>query len=238
MNATGLPHPDHYTTAHDMGLLAHAMITDFPETYKLHKEKSFNYNNIKQNNRNLLLWRDSTVDGIKTGHTDSAGFCLVASALRDDMRLNAVIIGAESDGARTEQAQRLLNYGFRFYQTKPLLPAQKIIATTRVYQGKQDAVTGGVLEDVYVTLPQGQIDHLNSELVINSDLKAPVRKGQVIGTLKVSMQDEVVVEQPIVALETVEEGSLWRRFVDWLKLLFKGWFSTAAAPVKQTIQLN
>lgn len=238
MNATGLPHPDHYTTARDMATLAHALVVEFPDTYKTYSEKEFFWNNIKQINRNKLLWRDPSVDGIKTGFTDTAGYCLVASAQREGMRLNAVIIGADNDNARMEQAQQLLNYGFRFYTTKTLVTADKPLATTKVYQGKHPQVAGGVLDDLFVTFPQGQQSFLNTEIHIDPMLKAPVEKGQKIGTLKVTLNDDLVTEQPIVALETVERGNIFRRFMDWIKVFFKNLFSSSSEAVVHTLHLE
>lgn len=238
MNATGLPHADHYTTARDMATLAHALIVEFPDSYKTYSEKEFFYNNIKQINRNKLLWRDPTVDGIKTGFTDSAKYCLVASAQRDGMRLNAVIIGADNDGARMEQAQQLLNYGFRFFTTKSLVTANKPIATTAVFQGKSKQVSGGVLDDLYITVPQGQQGFLNTQIQIDPLLKAPIERGQKIGTLTVTLNNELVSEKPIVALETVERGNIWQRFVDWLKMFFKNLFSSSSHAVVETLHLE
>lgn len=237
VNATGLPNPNHYSTAADMSKLGHALITDFPESYKVYSQKEFLYNNIKQTNRNLLLWRDKTVDGIKTGHTDSAGYCLVASAARDGMRLNAVVMGAANDGARTEQAQRLLNYGFRFYTTQSLVPAKKPIAKAKVYQGKQKEVQGGVLNDLYVTLPQGQQGLLNTHLALN-DLKAPIKQGEIIGNLQITLNDNIIAEQPVVALEPVERGNIWQRFVDWLKLFFANLFSSSSQTIVETFNMD
>jgi serine-type D-Ala-D-Ala carboxypeptidase (penicillin-binding protein 5/6) len=238
MNATGLPDPNHYTTARDMATLAHALITEFPETYKIYSEKEFFYNDIKQINRNKLLWRDNTVDGIKTGHTDSAGFCLVASAQRDNMRLNAVIIGADSDSARMDQAQQLLNYGFRFYVTKNLLTADKPIATTAVYQGKAKQVSGGVIDDLYVTIPQGQQALINTQIQIDPMLKAPIERGQTIGSLTITLNNEVLAQHPIVALQSVERGNIFQRFIDWIKLFFKNIFSSSSHAVVETLHLD
>jgi D-alanyl-D-alanine carboxypeptidase (penicillin-binding protein 5/6) len=238
MNATGLPHPNHYTTARDMATLAHALIVEFPDSYKTYSDKEFFYNNIKQINRNKLLWRDPSVDGIKTGFTDTAGYCLVASALRDGMRLNAVIIGAVNDNARMEQAQQLLNYGFRFFTTKSLLSANKAIATSTVYQGTHSQVSGGVLNDLYITVPQGQQAYLNTQIEMTPHLKAPIERGQTIGTLKVTLNNDVVLEQPIVALETVEKGNIWQRFIDWIKLFFKNIFKSSSHAVVETLHLE
>lgn len=238
VNATGLPDPNHYTTARDMAILAHALVDEFPETYAMYAEKEFFFNDIKQINRNRLLWRDNTVDGIKTGHTESAGYCLVASAKRDNMRLNAVIIGADNDNARMDQAQQLLNYGFRFYVTKNLLMANKPIATTAVYQGKTNQISGGVLEDLYVTVPQGQQALVNTQIQIDPMLKAPIERGQTIGQLIVTLNDQTLVQHPIVALETVERGNIFQRFIDWIKLFFKNIFSSGSNAVVETLNLD
>lgn len=238
MNATGLPHHEHYTTARDMATLAHALIVEFPDSYKLYSDKEFFYNNIKQINRNKLLWRDPSVDGIKTGFTDSAKYCLVASAQRDGMRLNAVVIGAENDNARMEQAQQLLNYGFRFFTTKNLVAGEKPIATTSVYQGKNKQITGGLLSDLYITLPQGQQAFLNTQVQIDPMLKAPIERGQKIGSLTITLNNELITEQPIVALETVERGNIWQRFVDWMKMFFKNLFSSSSQAVVHTLHLE
>ncbi len=236
-NATGLPGPDHYTTASDMAILANALINDYPESYELYSKKTYTHNDIKQSNRNLLLWRDKSVDGIKTGHTDNAGYCLVASAQRDGMRLNAVVMGAANDGARIEQAQRLLNYGFRFYQTKSLLSAEQALTQARVYSGKQSIITAGILDDVFVTLPQGQINFLDTEISIDNNLRAPITMGQQIGTLRVTLDNEIILEQPVVALENVEKGGIFRRLMDSIKLFFKNIFSASSKAITERIQL-
>jgi D-alanyl-D-alanine carboxypeptidase (penicillin-binding protein 5/6) len=225
MNATGMPDPNHYTTAEDMAILARAIVNEFPETYKIYSQKEFVYNGIKQGNRNMLLWRDPTVDGIKTGHTDDAGFCLVASALRNDMRFNAVILGAANEGARAEQAQSLLNYGFRFYKTQSLLTGNKPIAQTTVYQGKTSKLPIGVEHDLMVTVPQNQNQTVGTSLVMHHDLRAPITRGQVVGELTITMGDKVLVTTPVVALDNVERAGIFGRFFGWIKLFFKGLLS-------------
>lgn len=224
VNATGMPDPDHYTTAEDMAILARAIVNEFPETYKIYSQKDFVYNGIKQGNRNMLLWRDETVDGIKTGHTDDAGFCLVASALRNNMRFNAVILGAANENARAEQAQSLLNYGFRFYRTQHLLTGNKPIGQTTVYQGKASQVPIGVEQDMMITLPQNQTQPLGSALVMKENLRAPVKRGQVVGELTITLNDKVLVQTPVVALQDVEPAGIFGRFFGWIKLFFKGLF--------------
>lgn len=229
-NATGLPDPNHYTTADDMAKLARAIVTSFPDSYPLYAQKEFYFNNIKQTNRNLLLWRDQSVDGIKTGHTDSAGYCLVASAVRDGMRLDAVIMGAPNEAARAEQAQKLLNYGFRFYKTKAIFDNSGPLVKTRVYSGNTAEVMGGVTQPIFITIAQGQPENFDLQVLMIPNLKAPIRKGEPIGTYTLKLNDQVLSEAPIVAMNDVEKGGIWRRFVDWIKLFFKGFFSSSSEP--------
>ncbi len=229
VNATGMPDPNHYTTAEDLAILARAIVRDFPETYQVYSQKDFVFNGIKQSNRNSLLWRDSTVDGIKTGHTEDAGFCLVASALRNNMRFNAVILGAENENARAEQAQSLLNYGFRFFRTQSLLTGNKPIAQAQVYQGKSSKLPIGVEKDLVVTLPQNQTQPITTALTLNGDLRAPITRGQVVGDLTISLNNQVIAKTPIVALEAVDRAGIWGRFTGWLKLFFKNIFHKGAS---------
>ncbi len=239
MNATGMPDPDHYTTAEDMAILARAIVREFPETYKIYSQKDFLYNSIKQSNRNTLLWRDDTVDGIKTGHTEDAGYCLVASAKRSNTRFNAVILGAATEQARAEQAQSLLNYGFRFYRTQPLLIGNKAIAEAQVYQGKISKLPVGVEKDLAVTLPQNQTQPLSSSLTLQNDLRAPITRGQVVGELAITINDKVIVQTPIIALQEVEPAGWFGRFIGWIKLFFKGIFSKGkSAPMVEGIALT
>lgn len=225
MNATGMPDPDHYTTANDLAILARAIVNEFPETYKIYSQKEFLFNGIKQGNRNMLLWRDDTVDGIKTGHTEDAGFCLVASAKRNNMRFNAIILGAANENARAEQAQSLLNYGFRFYRTQHLLTGNKPIAQTPVYQGKASQVPIGVEQDLMVTLPYNQTQGLGTQLTMTQNLRAPIKRGQVVGELSITLNDKVVVQTPIVALQDVEPAGFFGRIWGFIKLFFKGLLS-------------
>lgn len=224
-NATGLPDPQLYTTARDMATLARAMIKNFPESYKVYQQKEFFYNNIKQHNRNLLLYRDPTVDGIKTGHTSSAGYCLVASAQRENMRLIAVVLGTESDSARAEQAQTLLNYGFRTFKTQQLAKKNQVISEVSVWKGQKNKLPIGFADDAYVTIPQGKTN-IETAVSVKSQLIAPIQAGTPVGVMQVKLNNEIISEQPVVALETIEQGSLWRRFVDSLKLFFKNLISS------------
>jgi D-alanyl-D-alanine carboxypeptidase (penicillin-binding protein 5/6) len=201
-----------------MAILARALIHDYPESYSLYSEKEFIYNKIKQQNRNLLLWRDHTVDGIKTGHTDDAGFCLVASSVRDNMRLQAAIMGAENENARATQAEALLNYGFRFFKTYQIYSGQSVINKLRVFKGRQDSVNLGVVEGLYVTVPQGQENNLTTRLLMEKYLVAPVQAQQPSGTVTVLLNDQPIHQQSLIALEAVEQGNIFRRCIDQIKL--------------------
>jgi D-alanyl-D-alanine carboxypeptidase (penicillin-binding protein 5/6) len=214
VNATGLPDPNHYTSARDMALLAKALVRDFPKTYALYSEKEFTYKNIKQPNRNRLLWRNEHVDGIKTGHTDSAGYCLVASGNKEGMRLIAVVMGAKTDNIRVDEANKLLNYGFRFYETRKLYPAATPVKQARIWMGKDKEVGIGLSNDLYVTIGRGQYDRLKSTINVDKDIKAPVSQGAIVGSILVQLGDKVVAERPVVALQTVAEGGIFSRVYD------------------------
>jgi D-alanyl-D-alanine carboxypeptidase (penicillin-binding protein 5/6) len=219
-NATGLPSPNHYSTAHDLALLAQATINDYPETYPIYAEKHFTYNNIRQPNRNSLLWRDSSVDGLKTGHTEEAGYCLVASAERENTRFIAVVMGARSAESRSQEVQKMLNYGFRYYQSERLFSAGQELIRSPVWGGAANIVPVGVLEDVYVTISRGTRNQLESVIDLDSVVKAPVSAGDELGRIKVSFQGEVLVDQPVLALVNVPEGGFFKRIWDMVKLFF------------------
>jgi len=221
VNSTGLPDPEHYTTARDMATLARAMIRDFPQEYEWHAIKEFTYNGITQHNRNKLLWRDKSVDGIKTGHTESAGYCLAASAVRDDMRLIAVVMGTESENARAEETQKLFNYGFRFYETHTLYKRHDPVTQVRVWKGELENLSVGLAEDLYVTVPRGQYKNLQASMQMDGTVIAPVSQGQVLGTLRVSLGEQELVQREIVSLQDVPEGTLWRRLLDHVMLMFE-----------------
>lgn len=208
MNASGLPDPDHYTTARDLAIISRRMIQDFPEHYALYSQRSFTYNNIKQNNRNKLLWRDDSVDGMKTGHTEAAGYCLVASAVRDNMRLISIVLGTASDKTRMAESQRLLNYGFRFFKTERIYEAGEVISEAKIWMGKSEQIPLGVAEDLYVTLPRDAFDTLHSQIELSSYIKAPARIGQELGRSVLTADDQVIGEVPLLALQKVEEGSI------------------------------
>jgi D-alanyl-D-alanine carboxypeptidase (penicillin-binding protein 5/6) len=225
MNSTGLPHPEHYSSANDMAKLARAIIYEDPAHYAIYAQKEFFWNNIKQPNRNLLLWRDKTVDGLKTGHTEEAGFCLVASAVRDDMRLISVVFGTDSEQARAAETQKLLTYGFRFFETRTFYQKGAELAQAQVWKGQQDKLKAGLAQDLTMTLPRGQAEKLQAVMSFNSTLTAPIQQGDVIGKVEVKLEDKVVRSTDLVALETVEEGGLFRRFWDSIRLFFYSLFN-------------
>jgi len=221
VNSSGLPDPEHFTTARDMAMLAHALIRDFPDHYSLHAQKEFVFNGITQYNRNKLLWQDESVDGLKTGHTEAAGYCLVASAQRDGMRLISVIMGADGERSRARQSRALLAYGFRFFETHRLYERAKPIRDVRVWKGVSDFVPLGLRDDLFVTVPRGQYQRLTPIMEVDSRLEAPVVEGDVRGELRVEFDGELVVERPLMALRTVEEGNLWQRASDSVRMLFE-----------------
>ncbi|MDG6777499.1 D-alanyl-D-alanine carboxypeptidase [Thiomicrorhabdus sp. zzn3] len=225
MNATGLPHPDHYTTARDLAILTKALITKFPEEYKWYSEKKFTFNGITQYNRNKLLWQDPSVDGLKTGHTESAGYCLVSSAKRDGMRLISVVLGTNSMEKRIQESQKLLNYGFRFFETHPLYKANQRLNDVKVWEGSKDVLGVGLKNDLFITIPRGQYKNLNIETSLQPEIVAPITTGQELGQLHVSLNGEVLVEQPLVALSDVEEGSFFKKLIDQIKRMFSSIFS-------------
>ncbi|MDH5785584.1 MAG: D-alanyl-D-alanine carboxypeptidase [Chromatiales bacterium] len=220
-NSTGLSHPEHYTTAYDMALLAMAIIRDFPEYYSWYSEKSYKYNNIEQNNRNLLLTRDESVDGLKTGHTDAAGYCLVASAKRKDMRLISVIMGTKSEKARASESLKLINYGFRFFETHLLYSAAQQLKQMRIWKGERESLDLGLSEELYVTVPRGQYKNLSATTNIDRTIIAPVTLGQPFGQVNIRLGDEVLVERPLVALQSVAEGGLVQLVKDNVLLMFE-----------------
>jgi D-alanyl-D-alanine carboxypeptidase (penicillin-binding protein 5/6) len=222
MNATGLPDPEHYTTARDIATLSAALIRDFPEHYEWYSEKEFTYNNITQHNRNKLLWRDSSVDGLKTGHTQEAGYCLATSAKRGDMRLISVVLGTRSENARAQETQKLLNYGFRFFETHQLYKANTSITNSKVWKGAQDNVELGLSKELAVTVPRGQYDQLKASTTIQQPVIAPVAAGAQLGEVEIRLGDDVVAKRPLVALTAVEEGSWWRRLIDEILLWIWG----------------
>lgn len=224
-NATGLPSENHYSTAYDLALLAKAIIMDFPEQYALYAEKYFTYNNIRQPNRNRLLWRDKSVDGLKTGHTEEAGYCLVASSERDGMRLISTIMGASSENSRAQETQKLLNYGFRYFETHKLYSAGTALIDSAVWMGTVEKFPLGLAKDVTITIPRGQKDQLKAELIVDPVVKAPVDLGQSFGQLEVKLKDEIVVSEKLIALEPVPEAGFFKRLWDAIKLFFMSLFA-------------
>jgi len=221
VNATGLPHEQHYTTARDLALLSRVIIREYPESYKLYSQKEFTYNNIKQYNRNKLLWQDKFVDGLKTGHTESAGYCLAASADRDGMRLISVVLGTSSENARSAETQKLLTFGFRFFETHRLYEAGKSLTTARIWKGEQDSISLGLTNDLYVTIPRGQYEQLAASMSINSQIIAPAEKGQVFGRVNIGLNEDVLVQRDLVNLVSVESAGFVSSIIDEVKMFFE-----------------
>ena len=224
-DSTGLPDPNLYTTAKDLAILGRALINDFPDYYGWYKQKWFTYNGIRQPNRNRLLWRNTQVDGVKTGHTNDAGFCLVASAKRDNMRLLSVVLGAPNDTIRADDSERLLNYGFRFFETHPLYKAGTEILSVPIYKGSVSNLSLGLITDQAITIPAGQYKHLSITTHVPTRLEAPIEKNTPVGELKVQFDNQIIETYPLYALQTVVEGGLYTRIKDNVRLLFSGWFS-------------
>jgi serine-type D-Ala-D-Ala carboxypeptidase (penicillin-binding protein 5/6) len=220
-NPHGLTESNHYSSARDLSILARALVNDFPETYPKYSRKSFTYKGQKKKNPNLLLWWDESVDGIKTGYTHAAKFCLASSAKRGDMRLIAVVLGSKTVKARTQQSQALLDYGFRYYETQKVHEAYVPVSEARIWMGNKKRVELGLEDDLYVTLPKGEFDHMNIAFNVNSDIKAPVLEKQPCGHLAVKVNEEVIDEKPLVALEPVKKGGWWRMTADRFRLSMK-----------------
>ncbi|MEZ9523661.1 serine hydrolase [Enterovibrio norvegicus] len=224
-NSHGLDHDELYSTPYDLALLGQALIRDVPEEYRIYEEKSFTYNGITQYNRNGLLWDKSmNVDGIKTGHTEKAGYNLVSSATEGKMRLIAVVMGTNSSNARKAESKKLLNYGFRFFETVAPHKANETFVTEKVWMGDTDQVALGVSEDTYVTLPRGKARDLEASFVLEKTLEAPIVKGDVVGKLYYQVDGEDIAEYPLVALNDVQEGGLFSRLMDYIIMFFKSLF--------------
>jgi len=220
-NPHGLPARGHYTTAYDLALLANAIIGEFPDFYSLYAERAFSYNGIAQSNRNALLWRDPSVDGMKTGYTESAGYCLVTSAQRDGMRLIAVVLGAPSARQRNDGAQKLLEYGFANFETHKLYSAGQEIDHARVWGGESEYAGLGITEDVYVTIPRGGYTKLAAKMDVLAQLAAPLVRGTTVGEVEISFDGAPLVETPLVVLNNVLDGGVWARMRDELQLLWE-----------------
>ena len=225
VNSHGLHAEGHHTTAKDMAILAKAIITDVPNEYKLYSQKSFKYNGIVQYNRNALLWDKSlNVDGMKTGHTSAAGYSLVSSATKDGMRLISVVMGTRSEESRKVESKKLLNWGFRFFETITPYKANDQLTEERIWMGSQATIKLGVPADTPVTLPRNQTQNLKADFIINSELRAPIQQGDTVGQVNYKLEDTTVASYDLIALETVEEGGFFSRMIDYIKLLFISWF--------------
>ncbi len=218
VNAHGLSAPDHYSTAYDLALLGQALIRDFPETYALNKIKEFTVGTITQPNRNRLLWRDAAVDGIKTGHHSGAGYCLMSSAQRGDQRLISVVMGSTSESQRADDSMALLNWGFRFHETHRLYEPGQVVASQHVWKGKTREVQLGVAAPLLVSVPRGRYEDLKPAMEVPKVLEAPIAEGQAVGTVKVTLDGEVVAQAPLVAIAAVERGGFFRRLWDSLRM--------------------
>lgn len=221
VNSTGLPDPEHYTTARDIATLARALIREFPEYYKWYSQREFTYGGITQHNRNKLLWRDDSVDGMKTGHTDTAGYCLVTSAKRENMRLVTVVLGTHSEEARAEESESLLNYGFHFFETHKLYNAGSKLSSARVWKGAAGSVDLGVKDALYITVPRGRYNDLNASMQVENQIMAPIGAGAALGHVVIRLDDKTLLEKDLVALNQVAEGSMWQRLVDEALLYFQ-----------------
>ena len=223
-NSTGLPDGNHFSSAADLAKVSAALIENYPEIYQYYKEKFFSYNDIRQKNRNNLLWKDDSADGIKTGHTSSAGYCLIGSAKRNDMRLIAVVAGSNSDKARFNETQRLLEYGFRFYATQEVIKEKTSLKEITVWGGKNDQISLGVAENIILTLPRPTFKDLKISYEYSNNLKAPIQDGEVLGSLIIKDGDSIVHATELIALDSVDAkgffGRLWASFILWIRNLF------------------
>jgi D-alanyl-D-alanine carboxypeptidase (penicillin-binding protein 5/6) len=219
-NSTGLSHPNHYSSAHDLALLATAIIRDFPEYYPLYSLREYTYNGITQFNRNRLLWLDPNVDGMKTGWTVAAGYCLITSSKRDDRRLISVVMGTATPNARSKESQRLLNYGFQFFDTAHPYKKDQEITTIQVWKGAQNKLKVGFDRDIYFSLPKGQAENLKAKMEYRLPMIAPINQGQEVGFVKFSLGNQEIATYPLVSLETIGEASIFGRAWDSIKMLF------------------
>ena len=220
-NSSGLPEDGMYSTARDLSKIANAIIRDHPTSYKIYSEKYFEHNDIKQPNRNRLLWRDKSVDGLKTGKTTEAGYCLVASAERDGVRLISVVLGASDDETRSRESQRLLSYGFRYYDTQTLFKSGEIIeSSVKVWYGKEDFIDLTIKDNATITFPRGAEDNLKAKVSINDTLEAPISTGDELGTLEIVLDDETLLSVPLISVDEIQKGNIITRLLDWLVLFF------------------
>lgn len=217
LNSTGLPAEGHVTTARDLAILARAIIRDYPEEYKVYAEKEFTFNKIRQPNRNKLLWRDSTVDGLKTGYTSEAGYCLVASAKKDGQRLISVVLGASSTESRAQESQKLLTYGMRFFETHVLYDAQEELTQARVWGGAQDYIDLTLEQELAVTIPRGQAKYIGATMNINPEIQMPIQKGAVLGKLIINLDEDVIAERDLIAVNAMQKGGFFKGVADSVK---------------------
>jgi D-alanyl-D-alanine carboxypeptidase (penicillin-binding protein 5/6) len=220
-NSDGLPMEDHYTSARDLAILTAALIKEFPDYYRWFSQKEFTFNKITQQNRNKLLSRDESVDGVKTGFTDDAGYCLVASALREDMRLISVVMGAKSTNARANQNQNLLNYGFRFFESHRLYQGKTSLQEARIWKGASKTIPLGLAEDLYATIPRRHYNELKAVITVDKKITAPVKEGAKLGSVKVTLKDEVIADKDLIALKAVDKGNIFRRLYDGVMLMIE-----------------
>ncbi len=225
INTTGLPSQDHYSSAHDIAILARAIIYDDPVRYTIYSQKEFFWNNIKQLNRNLLLWRDKAVDGLKTGYTDEAGYCIASSAIHDGQRLIAVVFGANSEQARAVETQKLLTYGFHFFEAHTFYHKATVLSRAKVWNGAPNQVTAGLADNLILTMPKGQLNNLVTSITMNSQLIAPIAKGDVIGKVEVISNNKVVHSVDLIALDAIDKGSIFRCVWNKINLLFYDLFN-------------
>ena len=221
VNATGLPDPQHYTTARDLARLAAAIVRDFPDYYALYSIKEYTYNGITQANRNRLLWTDPTVDGMKTGHTQGAGYCLIASSHRGTRRLLSVVLGTNSDAVRAMESQRLLNYGFQFFDSVRLYAKNQTVVNLKVWKGASNTIKAGFRRDIYLSLPRGQAKDIKASLTTRQPLLAPLVAGQQVGTVTLTLNNKPLAQYPLLALESVGVANMFGRAWDSLRLIFK-----------------
>lgn len=220
-NSTGWPDKNHYTTARDLSIISQAIINDFPKHYSEYKQKEYTYNNIRQYNRNRLLWLDDRVDGLKTGHTEAAGYCLISSAKNNNMRLISVVTGTNKDDARIAASRKLLNYGFRFFETSLIHQANSEITNLRVWKGEEKNVSLGIAKNLYVTMPKGMSKKIKNNIKVEAMIEAPVAEGQSYGQLNIMLGDKQLATQNLIALSSIKEGGIWRKLVDNIKLMFQ-----------------
>lgn len=225
-DSTGLPNPDHYTSAKDLAILGRALINNFPQYYHWYKKKWFTYNGIRQPNRNRLLWRDNQVDGLKTGHTNEAGFCLVSSAKRNDMRLLAVVLNSPNDTARADDSERLLNYGFRFFETHALYKAGTVLTEIPLYKSTSNKLAVGLIADQFITIPAGQYQRLNISTKMPNFVEAPIKKGDKTGEIVIKFDNNIIGSYPLYALQDAPKGGFFTCSKDSIKLMFKRWFGS------------